>query len=200
MLMYDTLRFRSRAASLDWHRRAAEEELTMNALASLVFRLALGASLAHAVPALSSMKSHPVASIRPSVGATHGTAGAVALRPIQTGTLASGTYTTAQADRGKIAYDQSCGTCHGVSLRGGANEFAAPALAGPLFLEKWSGRPLEELLVYASENMPPGQAKLPDTAYLDVTAYVLQVLKYPAGQTELRADSPIMKRVIERQQ
>jgi mono/diheme cytochrome c family protein len=114
--------------------------------------------------------------------------------------IANGTYTTVQADRGKIVYEQNCSTCHGPSLRGGANEFAAPALTGPFFFEKWTGRPLEELFRYSAENMPPGQARLPETAYVDVIAYILQVLKYPAGDTELIADSPMMKRGIERQQ
>ena len=86
---------------------------------------------------------------------------------------------------------------HGSSLRGGANEFAAPALAGPFFYEKWSGRPLGELFRYAVENMPPDQTRLSEGAYLDVMAYVLQVLKHPAGNTDLTADSPAMKRSIE---
>jgi len=128
-----------------------------------------------------------------------GAAGSVDLQLAQAAPLANGTYTTGQADRGKIVYEQHCSTCHGPSLRGGANEFAAPALAGPFFFEKWSGRPLEELFRYSAENMPPGQARLPETAYLDVTAYILQVLRYPAGDMELIADSPIMKRGIERQ-
>jgi len=110
---------------------------------------------------------------------------------------ANGPYTTSQAERGKVVYDQSCSTCHGSSLRGGANEFAAPALAGPFFYEKWSGRPLGELFRYAAENMPPDQTKLSEAAYLDVMAYVLQVLKHPAGNTDLTADSPVMKRSIE---
>ena len=108
-------------------------------------------------------------------------------------------YTVAQADRGKVVYEESCNSCHGPSLRGGANEFAAPALAGPFFLEKWGGRSLEELFRYAADNMPPDR-RLPDmAAYVDVTAYILQVLKYPAGNTELTADSPQLKRLIERQ-
>src|SRR5712671_2924279 len=61
-------------------------------------------------------------------------------------------YSAAQADRGRLVYEQSCSSCHGASLRGGANEFAAPALAGPFFLEKWGTRTLEELLRYASDN------------------------------------------------
>jgi mono/diheme cytochrome c family protein len=111
--------------------------------------------------------------------------------------VVSGPYSASQAERGKAVYEQSCSTCHGSSLRGGANEFAAPALAGPFFYEKWSGRPLGELFRYAVENMPPDQTKLSEGAYLDVIAYVLQVLKHPAGTTDLTADSPAMKRNIE---
>jgi len=110
-----------------------------------------------------------------------------------------GAYTTAQAERGKVLYEQSCSSCHGASLRGGTNEFAAPPLAGPFFFEKWTGRTVEELFRYGAENMPPDQTRLPEAGYLDVTAYILQVLKYTAGDTELSADSPVMKRAIERQ-
>ena len=69
---------------------------------------------------------------------------------------------------------------------------AAPALAGPFFYEKWNGRPLEELFRYGAENMPPEGMKLSESQYLDVTAYVLEVLKYPAGTKDLSADSPAM--------
>ena len=106
-------------------------------------------------------------------------------------------YTVKQAERGKVVYEESCSTCHGASLRGGANEFAAPALAGPFFYEKWNGRPLEDLFRYAAENMPPEGEKLSEAAYLDVTAYILQVLKYPAGTEDLSAASPAMKQKIE---
>ena len=107
-------------------------------------------------------------------------------------------YTAAQADRGKVVYTESCNSCHGPSLRGGANEFAAPPLAGPFFLEKWNGRPIEEFFRYAADNMPPDK-RIAAESYVDVMAYVLQVWKYPAGPTELGASSPTMKRPIERQ-
>src|SRR5207245_3992088 len=110
---------------------------------------------------------------------------------------ASPGYTAAQADRGKVVYTESCNSCHGPSLRGGANEFAAPPLAGPFFLEKWNGRPLDDLFRYAAENMPPEGEKLPQASYLDVTAYILQVLKYPAGAEDLSAASAAMQQIIE---
>jgi mono/diheme cytochrome c family protein len=124
------------------------------------------------------------------------TAGAFKLPP--QATASDGAYTTAQAERGKLVYEERCSSCHGASLRGGANDFAAPALAGPFFYEKWNGRVIAELFGYSSENMPPGEARLSETAYLDVTAYILQVLKYEAGTAELQADSPIMKQPITR--
>ena len=120
------------------------------------------------------------------------------LRAVAVQTTGDRGYSAAQADRGKSVYEQNCTTCHGASLRGGANEFAAPPIAGPFFLEKWSGRPVGELFRYASDSMPPDRRLAPE-AYVDVMAYLLQVWKYPAGDTELSADSPIMKRPIERQ-
>ena len=44
---------------------------------------------------------------------------------------------------------------------------------------------VEELFRYAAENMPPDQTRLSEAAYLDVIAYILQVLKYPAGTADL---------------
>jgi mono/diheme cytochrome c family protein len=164
--------------------------------------LTLGASLAGTGLPPWAIEHGSLASVPPQT-ADRGVAGSVELRAAQAaapiGPTGNGTYTAVQAARGRIVYERSCGECHDASLRGGANELDAPGLAGPFFLEKWSGRPLEELFLYAAENMPPGQPSLPDTAYFDITAYILQVLKYPAGSRELIADSPIMKRGIERQ-
>jgi S-disulfanyl-L-cysteine oxidoreductase SoxD len=139
----------------------------------------------------------PIRDLLPPVGQGGGGARPANVRFAQSVPAANGQYTASQAERGKMVYEQSCSTCHGSSLRGGANEFAAPALAGPFFYEKWSGRPLGELFRYAVENMPPDQTRLSEGAYLDVMAYVLQVLKHPAGTTDLTADSPAMKRSIE---
>lgn len=162
-----------------------------------LFCLAIGAdftaSARAAVPATDPMRAASPLVVR-------GGGGAMALRFAQGVPVANGPYTASQAERGKVVYEQSCSSCHGASLRGGANEFAAPGLAGPFFFEKWSGRPLEELFRYAVENMPPDQSKLPEAAYLDVMGYILQVLKYPAGNTDLTPDSPAMKRSIERPQ
>ena len=123
---------------------------------------------------------------------------ATAARPPQEA-AASGAYTAEQAERGQAVYREHCLSCHGSSLRGGANEFAAPSLAGPFFFDAWSGRPISELLAYSSDNMPPEGTLLPESDYVDVIAYVLQVLGYPEGDAELTPDSPALARGIERQ-
>jgi mono/diheme cytochrome c family protein len=164
--------------------------------ASFLLGLALGVgvtSSAHGAVAAADV----IHGLLPLVGQGGSGARPVIVRFAQGVPVANGPYTASQAERGKVVYEQSCSTCHGSSLRGGANEFAAPALAGPFFYEKWSGRPLGELFRYAAENMPPDQTRLSEAAYLDVMAYVLQVLKHPAGNTDLTADSPAMKQSIE---
>jgi mono/diheme cytochrome c family protein len=164
-----------------------------------LFCLASAAGLTASARGAASANDLMVA-VSPAVVRPGGVARFTGLRFVQGAPAANGSYTASQAERGKVVYEQSCSTCHGASLRGGANEFAAPALAGPFFYEKWSGRSLEEFFRYAVENMPPDQTRLSEAAYLDVTAYILQALKYPAGNTDLSADSPGMKRKIDRPQ
>ena len=127
------------------------------------------------------------------------TAEAAEPRPGQEDALSAGAYTAAQAERGRAVYREHCQSCHGSSLRGGANEFAAPALAGPFFFDAWGGRPVAELLAYSAESMPPEGSLLPEPDYVDITAYILQVLGYPEGDTELTPDSPALTVGIERQ-
>ena len=110
-----------------------------------------------------------------------------------------GAYTAEQAERGRAVYGEHCTSCHGSALRGGANEFAAPALAGPFFFDAWGGRTVAELVAYSADNMPPDGELLPEADYLDVTAYILQVSRYPEGEAALTADAPALARSIERQ-
>ena len=133
------------------------------------------------------------------LGVASAWAASAAPGPAQDDGLAGGAYTAAQAERGRAVYREHCQSCHGSSLRGGANEFAAPALAGPFFFDAWGGRPVAELLDYSAENMPPEGTLLPGPDYPDVTAYILQVLGYPEGDAELTADSPALASPIERQ-
>lgn len=97
----------------------------------------------------------------------------------------SGTYTAAQADRGKPIYARSCARCHG-------DETANPLnpLWGDRFAEHWESRTLADLFRRIRDTMPPGaEAQTVSAAdKLDVMAFVLQANGFPDGGAELTAD------------
>ena len=95
-------------------------------------------------------------------------------------------FTAAQADRGKVAYNSNCASCHGQTL---VNATYGTPLAGPYFDGKWRGRSVGALFQYAHDRMPPSRAgALPDATYADITAYVLRTNGFEPGTTELPAD------------
>jgi mono/diheme cytochrome c family protein len=104
-----------------------------------------------------------------------------------------GIYTTAQAERGKKVYEDTCVGCHGPKLEGGAS---GPTLSGPDFTSGYKDGSAGALLNKISQDMPsnaPGS--LEPQQYADVFAYVLSVNKYPAGQTEAPKDPAALKTV-----
>ena len=62
-----------------------------------------------------------------------------------------GAFTAAQADRGRVAYNESCARCHGPDLAGGES---TPPLAGAAFLAQWSGKSALDLLDRTRRTMP----------------------------------------------
>jgi len=97
---------------------------------------------------------------------------------------AAGAYSAAQATRGKELYTAQCLPCHGEMLEG----VIGPPLTGTDFLANWGGHSLSELADKIKGTMPqqaPGTLTQPQA--LDLTAYILQIGKYPAGQAELSA-------------
>ena len=100
---------------------------------------------------------------------------------------ADGVYTLAQARRG-AAYVDRCTPCHGSDLEGDL----APALIGPVHLERWSGRSLAELFerVQVNFNGLAGTAGANTPAPLaqraaDFTAFLLLQNGSPPGATDL---------------
>src|SRR5438093_13604473 len=61
-------------------------------------------------------------------------------------------FTQAQSTAGGRVYAQKCAACHGPQL----TEGAAPALAGPKFMETWTapGRTLDDLFFIIQSTMP----------------------------------------------
>ena len=87
-------------------------------------------------------------------------------------------FTTAQAERGRRAYDARCASCHGTALEGGA----ATPLKGAPFTLKWRGKSVQEMTDYIRDLMPqddPGSLS-PETA-ADLTALVLSFNKIKPG-------------------
>jgi S-disulfanyl-L-cysteine oxidoreductase SoxD len=104
-----------------------------------------------------------------------------------------GIYTAAQAERGKAVYAMNCAGCHGDKAEGGN---AGPTLSGPDFTNGYKDGSAGALLNKISQDMPssaPGS--LEPQQYADVFAYLLNVNKYPAGQTEAPKDAAALKAV-----
>ena len=94
-------------------------------------------------------------------------------------------YTAQQADRGSARYEAICLECHTKV------EFTERP-----FLFAWEGSSVGQLYAYIAENMPEdGPGSLPESDYLAVMAYILQMNGYPAGEAELTADMERMRAV-----
>lgn len=97
----------------------------------------------------------------------------------------AGVYSTEQAARGRNVYAEQCSACHSTSTHSGAP-----------FMNRWGGRPIAELYALISETMPQmDPASLTKEQYTEVTAYLLQINKMPAGKTQLPADTAVMRKI-----
>lgn len=97
----------------------------------------------------------------------------------------NGVYTEQQAARGREVVHSRCAACHEESLSGGEG----PSIVGGNFVRNWGSRYLDRLYKKIKERMPPGEPfVVTDAEKVDVTAYILQLNGFPAGQTELTMD------------
>lgn len=102
-----------------------------------------------------------------------------------------GVYTDAQASRGATLYEKECGQCHGP---GGAGGGMAPALAGAAFSANYDGQSVGNLFDRNRTTMPPGkEGQLSAQDNADITAYVLKMNEFPAGQNELSSSGMALK-------
>jgi mono/diheme cytochrome c family protein len=110
-------------------------------------------------------------------------------------TVWDGAFNAAQAGRGKAAYVAECSGCHLETLQGDGG--SSPALIGKEFVEEWDKRSVRDLFSRIRNTMPatnPGG--LSDQAYVDITAYLLQMNKFPEGAAELPPDADALKAVL----
>ncbi len=107
----------------------------------------------------------------------------------------AGTFTAAQAERGRRIYGAYCAACHGTELEGATG----PVLAGSVFLAKWNGGPdrsASDLYYVLRTTMPkPAMGSLSASAYLDVFTYLLLRNGLPAGTRVLSASANALRAV-----
>jgi S-disulfanyl-L-cysteine oxidoreductase SoxD len=100
----------------------------------------------------------------------------------QARSITQGVYSAGQAARGQQLYKAQCAACHGNAMEG---TVGAP-LVGDTFLSNWSARSLANLVDKIQKTMPFEQpGTLSRQQATDLAGYILQVGKFPAGQTEL---------------
>ena len=102
-------------------------------------------------------------------------------------------FSDAQAARGDTLYAENCAQCHRFDMTGGD---LAPALTGPAFTLRWTGKPLSDLFDYMRTQMPlnsPGGMTAQQNA--DMLAFLLKKSGYAAGKTDLPATSEALARV-----
>ena len=90
-------------------------------------------------------------------------------------------FTSDQAQRGRVTFDETCSACHTTA------EFR-----GRSFQSNWGRRTAYSFFRTIRSTMPddnPGG--LEEQAYLDVVSYVLSINGHDAGSAELTADSPM---------
>lgn len=96
-----------------------------------------------------------------------------------------GVYTEEQADRGERVFQETCSYCHAES------EFS-----GRSFMQAWEGAAVGQFYGLIRATMPyDGPGSLPAQQYADVTAYILSLNDFPAGETELPTDADALEEI-----
>jgi mono/diheme cytochrome c family protein len=104
-----------------------------------------------------------------------------------------GVYTEAQATRGATLFDRACAECHGPAGAGGG---MAPALVDAAFLANYDGQTVGDLFDRNWNTMPVGrEGQLSALQAADITAFMLQVNKFPSGASELPAQRAALKMI-----
>ena len=130
---------------------------------------------------------------RIALGAAILAAGCLMITVPPAGAQQPGPYTAVQALAGRAAYQTNCAACHAPDLSGREG----PELAGANFLSQWGGKTAGELIGFMRSTMPPGAAgSLPDQAYVDLAAFLLDANSARPGEGQLTADSNVVIRAV----
>jgi mono/diheme cytochrome c family protein len=104
-----------------------------------------------------------------------------------------GVYSAEQAERGKNIYLAECVLCHGETLLGAED---GPGLLGEYFLSSWDGATADELVELIRQTMPTdGPGFLSRAQSTDLTTYIFQENKFPAGDGEMKSSLAALKTI-----
>lgn len=99
-------------------------------------------------------------------------------------------YSEKQATLGKLSYDQHCGECHHLNLRGTGH---GTPLAGPSFVAKWGNESIATLDKLIVETMPAGAPNsLRPSAYTAITAHIMRVNGAASGPDALTTNNALV--------
>jgi alcohol dehydrogenase (cytochrome c) len=107
-------------------------------------------------------------------------------------------YTQEEAERGEVAFESYCASCHWAESPGKAG-LVGPALSGEDVRAGWGlmGWTADDLFYVIRANMPPGEARsLSQQERLDLVAYILRENEFPAGDTPLRAEADYLSSIV----
>jgi len=108
----------------------------------------------------------------------------VIVRGAEQVTVKDGVYTKAQAERSRVLWTKTCASCH--TLGDLSTSLKGPALSGDPFLTKWDGKTVFALADGIQKTMPNDFSMELDAAQAtDLTALILQMNGFPAGDKEL---------------
>ena len=101
---------------------------------------------------------------------------------------ATGIHTAEQAAAGRAAYQTNCAACHAPDLSGREG----PQLAGVNFIKQWGDKTAGALVAYIRATMPPGSGgSLPDQAYVNIAAFILDANSSRPGVQALTTESRV---------
>lgn len=104
-----------------------------------------------------------------------------------------GAYTVEQAERGKNIFLAECVLCHGETLLGAED---GPGLIGEYFIGSWDGTTADVLVELIRQTMPTdGPGFLSRAQSTDLTAFIFQENKFPAGEEEMKSSLAVLKTI-----
>ena len=96
-----------------------------------------------------------------------------------------GVYTSEQAARGRVVYEQVCSECHAVDWYRGE------------VVEWWDGQPVWNLYDFLRNTMPDDHPRgLLTREYVDMLAYILELNGQPPGEEELPYRPSLLSRIV----